>query len=94
LASKCECLASMTGHGWNKLKTYKLFKYGIENYCKVLVPIYAFEKLRCENINLEERYSFNSPNLIEDEIHVILNCPVYSDFRNNLFTEVLKVNIN
>jgi hypothetical protein len=32
--------------------------------------------------------------LIEDETYVILHCPVYSDFRNNLFTEVLKVNRN
>jgi hypothetical protein len=66
----------------------------------------AFAKFRCrvapirletgryENIRLEERCCFNCSNLIEDETHVILHCPVYSDFRNNLFTEVLKVNRN
>lgn len=65
----------------------------------------AFAKFRCgmapirletgryENLKLEERCCFNCPNLIEDETHVILHCPVYSDFRNNLFTEILKVNI-
>jgi hypothetical protein len=47
-----------------------------------------------EHIKLEERCCFNCSNLIEDETHVILHCPVYSDFRNNLFTEVLKVNRN
>jgi hypothetical protein len=66
----------------------------------------AFGKFRCgvapirletgryENIRLEKRYCFNCSNLIEDETHVILHCPDYSDFRNNLFTEVLKVNRN
>ena len=104
-------VASMTGKGRNRLKTYKLFKseYGVENYCKVLVPFNdrsAFAKFRCvvvpirletaqyENIKFEERCSFNCSNLIEDETHVILHCPVYSDFRNNLSTEVLKVNRN
>ena len=66
----------------------------------------AFGKFRCgvapirletgryENIRLEERCCFSCSNLIEDETHVILHCPVYSHFRNNLFTEVLKVNRN
>ena len=93
------------------VRTYKLFKseYGVENYCKVLVPFNdrsAFAKFRCgvapirletgwyENIKLEERCCFNCSNLIEDETHVILHCPVYSDFRNNLFTEILKDNRN
>jgi hypothetical protein len=41
--------------------------------------------------SIEERCCFNCSNLIEDETHVILHCPVYSDLRNNLFTEVLEV---
>jgi hypothetical protein len=75
----------------------------------VLVPFNdcsAFAKFRCgvtpirletgryENIKLEERCCFTCSNLIEDETYVILHCPAYSDFRNNLFTEVLKVNRN
>ena len=45
-------VASMTGKGRNKLRTYKLFKseYGVETYCKVLVPFNdrsAFAKCRC-----------------------------------------------
>jgi hypothetical protein len=55
-----------------------------------VAPI-RLETGRFENIKLEERCCFNCSNLIEDETHVILHCPVYSDFRNNLFTEVLKV---
>jgi hypothetical protein len=84
-------------------------EYGVANDCKVLVPFNdrsAFAKFRCgvapirletgryENVRLEERCCFNCSNLIEDETHVILHCPVYSDFRNNLFTEVLEVNRN
>ena len=102
-------VASMTENGRNKLRTHKLFNYGVDNYYKVLVPFNdrsAFAKLRCgvtpirletgryENIKLEERCCFTCSNLIEDETHVILHCCVYSDFRNNLFTEVLKVNRN
>jgi len=56
-----------------------------------VAPI-RFETGRYENIKLEERCCFNCSNLIEDETHIILHCPVYSDIRNNLFTEVLKVN--
>jgi hypothetical protein len=42
----------MTGNGRNNLRTYKLFKseYGVENYCRVLVPFNdhsAFVKFRC-----------------------------------------------
>jgi hypothetical protein len=81
-------------------------EYGVENYCKMFVPFNdrsAFAKFRCEvapirletgryeNIKLEERCCFNCSNLIEIETLVILHCPVYSNFRNNLFTEVLKV---
>ena len=103
-------VASMTGKDRNRLKTYKVFKSeygGVENYCKVpFNDRSAFAKFRCvvvpirletaqyENIKFEERCSFNCSNLIEDETHVNLHCPVYSDFRNNLFTEVLKVNRN
>jgi hypothetical protein len=104
-------VASMTGKGRNKLRTYKPFKseYGVETYCKVLVPFNdrsAFAKCGCgvapirletgryENIKLEERYCFICSNLIEDETHVILHYLVYFDFRNNLFAEVLKANRN
>ena len=43
-------VASMTGNGRNKLRTYKPLKYCAENYCKVLVPFNgrnAFAKFKC-----------------------------------------------
>ena len=58
-----------------------------------VTPI-RLETGRYENIKPEERCCFTCSNLIEDETYVILHCPVYSDFRSNLFTEVLKVNRN
>jgi hypothetical protein len=41
-----------------------------------------FETGLYENIKLEERRCFNCSNLIEDETHVILHCPVYSDIKS------------
>jgi hypothetical protein len=57
-----------------------------------VAPI-RLETGRYENIKFEER-CFNCSNLIEDETHFILHCPVYSDFISNLHTGVLKVNTN
>ena len=52
LANKCECPPFPSVNWWNKLKSYKRFKfeYDIENYCKVLVPFKdfsAFAKFMC-----------------------------------------------
>ena len=33
-------------------------------------------------------------NGIEDEMHVILHCPVYSDLRKNLFDKTAQINLN
>ena len=64
-------VTSITGNGRNKLRTYKLFKseYGVENYCKVLVPFNdrsAFAKFRCgvAPIRLETGRNENRPRLI------------------------------
>ena len=56
------------------------FRHGV-------VPI-RLETGRYENIKFEERCCFNCSNLIEDETHFILHCPVYSDFRNNLLLKL------
>ncbi len=50
-----ECInkvESSTGHGRNKLRTYRLFKdsYGVEAYCKLILPLHhrsAFARFRC-----------------------------------------------
>ena len=67
------------------------------------MAIDAFVKIRCgvatirletggyENIKLDERLCLNCSNLIDEETHVVLHCPVYSDIKSNLFTEVLKL---
>ena len=57
----------------------------------------AFAKFRCgvastrietgryEGLELKNRICPVCKNDIEDEIHVILHCPVYSDLRKTLF---------
>ena len=41
---------------------------------------------RFENLRIEERICCFWSDFIEDETHVLLNCPFYYDFRGNLFT--------
>ena len=57
----------------------------------------AFTKFRCgvaslrietgrfENLRIEERICCVCSDFIEDEAHVLLNCPFYDDVRENLF---------
>ena len=57
----------------------------------------AFAKFRCgvaplrietgrfENIQISERVCSFYKDDLEDEAHVLLKCPFYSDFRNELF---------
>jgi hypothetical protein len=71
-----------------------------EIYCKIALPFShqsAFAKFRCgvaplrietgrfENLRIEERICCFCNDFIEDETHVLLNCPFYDDFRENLF---------
>jgi hypothetical protein len=39
---------------------------------------------RLENLRIEERICCFCSDFIEDETHVLLNCPFYDDFRENL----------
>ena len=94
--------------GRNKLRTYCLFKsiYETEAYCKIMLPIRhrsAFAKFRCgvaplrietgryENRLLEDRICPFCDE-IESEVHVLFNCHLYDDFRNELFRNALNVN--
>lgn len=57
----------------------------------------AYAKFRCgvaplrietgryENIHLNNRVCFNCQTEIEDERHALINCPLYSDFRDAVF---------
>jgi hypothetical protein len=39
---------------------------------------------RYEQLALEQRVCFNCDNVVEDEVHVLLECPLYADIRNSL----------
>ena len=62
----------------------------------------AFAKFRCgvapirietgrfENLDVNQRLC-HFCNVVEDEIHVILDCSAYDDLRNNLFIKAVSV---
>ena len=66
----------------------------------------AFAKFRCdvaplqietcryENKNVNERVCFICHDQIEDEKHVLLECPLYADLRERLFNEVKRSNVH
>lgn len=93
--------------GRNKLRTYGMFKSVCETevYCKMILPLRhraALAKFRCgvaplqieigrfENRPLEER---KCPfcNEVESEMHVLLFCSLYDDFRIELFNRALAI---
>ena len=76
---------------------------------KIIIPRQhrsALAKFRCgvAPLNLEigrynripenERVCSNCINTIENEMHVLLHCPRYTNIRHILFLECLKVNVN
>jgi hypothetical protein len=66
----------------------------------------AFAKFRCgvaplrieigryENKYVNERVCFICHYQIEDEKHVLLDCPLYADLRESLFSEVKRSNVH
>jgi hypothetical protein len=58
--------------------TFAIFRCGV-------APL-IIETGRFENLRIEERICCFWSDFIEDETHVLLNCPFYYDFRGNLFT--------
>ena len=57
------------------------------------VALLRIETGRYENIDVSSRKCFNCPDYVEDEKHVLFDCPLYSDIRkdlvsalNNMFT--------
>ena len=98
------------GQGRNKLRTYRTFKteYGVETYTTEILKRNhrsALAKFRCgvasirvetgryEHIPLEQRVCFNC-KCVEDEIHVLLVCPMYRDTRENLLNGILNHIVN
>ena len=46
---------------------------------------------RYENLQIDERLClFCSDQSIENETHVLLKCPLYSDLRQNMFSDILR----
>ena len=90
----------LSGRGRNKLRIYKLIKtrFAAENYCKLILPPRhrtAFNKFRCgvAPLRIEPgRYEGSAEdlqlcpfcNILENEIHAIINCRVYEDRRDTL----------
>ena len=91
----------------SKLRTYCSFKqsFGTETYLSISIPKHhrsALAKFRCgvapirletgrfENLPEEERKCFACDS-VENECHVICECPVYDDLRNFLFSKASDV---
>ena len=47
---------------------------------------------RYQSLNIEDRTCFNCLTEVEDEIHVLIKCPLYKDIRNELFLKMVDVN--
>ena len=47
---------------------------------------------RYQSLNVEDRTCFNCLTEVEDEIHVLIECPLYQDIRNELFIKIDGVN--
>ena len=82
-----------------------LVEYETENYCTLLMPAShraAFAKFRCgvvsirietgrfENLDASLRQC-QSCHVVENETHVILECPTYNGLRNYLFAKAVSV---
>ena len=47
---------------------------------------------RYQSLNIEERTCFNCLSKVEDEVHVLIECPLYQDIRHELFSNIQKFN--
>ena len=92
-----------SGLGRNKLLTYRLFKhvYETEGYCNLILPPSqrsALCKFRCgevpirigtgryENLLLDDR-KCPFRNVLDGELHVLIDCVIYTDLRSELFVK-------
>ena len=89
-------------HGSNKHRTYRTFKdsYITEPYVCITVPKKyrsAYPKLRCgvapikiETCRVNERLG-ESCESVEDEYHVLMQCPKYDDIRIVAFESICRI---
>ena len=62
---------------WRHKRTLSQFRCGTASL--------RIETGRYEGLPLNERVCHNCPGIVEDELHVITNCPAYHDLRNELY---------
>ena len=95
---------SKRGNGRIKLRTYKLFKqtYSEEIYVKLMqrshrssfakfrmgVAPLRIETERCERIAEVNRVCFKCNDAVESEEHVFMDCRLYQDLREVLFSKI------
>lgn len=105
---KNRILAQGIGKKLRTYKLFKS-SYGTEKYLSYYIPYKyrsALAKFRCgvaplrietgrfERKKVEERVCFHCNNVVEDEKHVVLTCPLYADLRFNLYDEISKCDSN
>ena len=91
----------ISGRGGNKLRKYRLFKtrYETEQYCKIMPFRHrlAFAKFwtGVAPLRIEiERSCIFCEESVEDEIHALLDCPLYNEVRSELIQYVQIANVN
>ena len=100
----------ISGRGGNKLRKYRLFKtrYETEQYCKIMpfrhklafakfrtgVAPLRIETGRYEGIPEIERSCIFCEESVEDEIHALLECPLYNEVRSELIQCAQIANVN
>ena len=80
-----------------------------EPYCKIILPRShrsAFSRFRCgvapirletgryERLSVSERVCPFCANVVENELHVMLKCPLYNDIRQYLFEKAVSLDVN
>lgn len=95
---------SKVGNGNNKLRLYKLLKSEISPECYLYrlnrkhrsalarfrcgIPLINIEFGRYRNIPIQDRKCSVCTECVEDELHVLLHCPCYSDIRKELLDSI------
>ena len=50
------------------------------------------ETVRYESLQLGQRVCFNCKNYVEDERHVLIDCPIYEGIRSDLYVKSRNIN--
>ena len=58
-----------------------------------VAPI-RIETGRYERLSVSERICFHCKSCVEDELHVLLNCPLYDELRSNFYQSLQVIGIN